>query len=183
MTNVFRTPGALLPSTCLSPFVASPTINDSFYPFSDSCSPWSAMTSPLNHPMNHRMLPVAEQHFSPLSPNISRQAFMGSTFPTSTCGNMALANAVPLSTGNSYNDSVSPIIGSTCASNMYSPSSTFIHSTSYPCMINRNCDTPNNISQSCGIQDIGDIWRGSSIATLRKKALEHTASSGVVGFR
>ncbi|KAK2159656.1 hypothetical protein NP493_1699g00013 [Ridgeia piscesae] len=35
---------------------------------------------------------------------------------------------------------------------------------------------------TCGMQDMGDTWRGSSIASLRRKALEHTMT-GVAGFR
>lgn len=34
---------------------------------------------------------------------------------------------------------------------------------------------------SCGIQEIGDAWRGTSIASLRRKALEHSVS--LTGFR
>jgi len=34
---------------------------------------------------------------------------------------------------------------------------------------------------SCGIPDIGDAWRGTSIASLRRRALEHSVS--LTGFR
>lgn len=34
---------------------------------------------------------------------------------------------------------------------------------------------------TCGMENIGDMWRGTSIAQLRRKALEHTVSMS--GFR
>ena len=64
-----------------------------------------------------------------------------------------------------------------------SPTSSSIYSSAYG--VGLPCESPpqngnSGVSQmACGVQD--DVWRGSSIATLRRKALEHTVS--MTGFR
>ncbi|ESN95027.1 hypothetical protein HELRODRAFT_102846 [Helobdella robusta] len=185
MTNVFRTSGALLPSTCLSPFVSSPPVNEPFYPFPETCGPWATMSSPLNHPINHRIIPT-DQHFASFNNRQSYPPSQSFSNP-STCVNSNVP-LVGISMPNSATYESVSADGASIGGNIYSTSSIFLNSSSspYSCMINGNCESPipnHNLPPSCGVQDIGEIWRGTSIASLRKKALEHTVSSNIQGFR
>ena len=181
MTNVFRTPGALIPSTCLSPFGAA--INDSFYAFSptDSCGPWSGAMGQMSHRMAaHAAAAGGGDHFG-LPPSISRQGF-GQSFSNPCGAAMAGLGGYGPMTGLTNGVSHSP--PGAAGSSMYSSVPT-----APPYCMGGGCESPlsagSSLPPSCGVQDIGDIWRGSSIANLRKKALEHTASavSGMAGFR
>ena len=65
-----------------------------------------------------------------------------------------------------------------------SPTSSSMYSSAYG--VGSPCESPpqngngGTSQMACGMQD--DVWRGSSIATLRRKALEHTVSM-TGGFR
>ena len=192
MTNVFRTPGALIPSTCLSPF--GPMNDSSFYAFSPSdAGGWPSMP-----PMSHRMgappggvsAGGCGDPFGLPSSLQPRQGFVQSF--SSPCAAMTGLGGYCSMTGLT-NGGVSHSPTSAPGGPMY-PSAPPPPPPPPYCMA-ANCESPLSAGHlqppppssmtTCGMQDINDIWRGSSIATLRKKALEHTVSavSGMSGFR
>ena len=169
-TNVFRTPGALLPSTCLTPFGG---MNDSFCAFPPADSRWTGMTQ----------LPQMAGG-SPLSlpPSLPRQG-LGQTFASSTSSLGALGNPGSVSSlGNGV--SPSPPGGTASMYNThYGPTSSCDSPLS-------NATAPSSVTSQMGSyngapsQDMNDTWRGTSIAELRRKALEHSTSvNGMTGFR
>ncbi|XP_060603481.1 homeobox protein orthopedia-like [Ruditapes philippinarum] len=152
-TNVFRTPGALMPTAGLSPFGA---MNDPLCSLYPSDTRWSSQMAP---PLNANHLA-----FSTLPRQGISQAFPGqmSGFDPMNAA-ASLANNISMSNGTSvYNTN-------------YGLSSQTSATPSPPTSI------PNSQMTSCGIPDIGDAWRGTSIASLRRKALEHSVS--LTGFR
>nr|QYA70799.1 orthopedia [Lineus ruber] len=154
-TNVFRTPGALLPSHGLSPFG---TMNDTLCTFHPNDTRWTGMT---------QMSQMAGSNPLSLPPSIPRQGMQSLSQMTGlNHGSMNLQHN-NISTSNASMYSTSPYcVATTCPSplsNQASPSS--VGSSQMP----------------CSMQEIGETWRGTSIAQLRRKALEHTA--GMTGFR
>lgn len=214
MTNVFRTPGALIPSTCLSPFGP---MNDSFYAFSPPDGGWSTMT-----PMSHRMTAPGGVGVGVCGGGGGLVGGGGGS-----CGDpFGLPSALPPRQGGFVQSFSSPCaaamtgLGGYCSMAgltnggggggvSHSPTSApggvgpMYPSAAPPpgvgpppvaayCMAPGSCESPLGAAggggggqTNCGMQDISDIWRGSSIATLRKKALEHTVSAvnGMSGFR
>lgn len=197
MTNVFRTPGALIPSTCLSTFGP---MNDSFYPFSPPDCAWP----PTMASMSHRMVPGGggscgagggggggDPFGLPSSSSLSRRQGFVQSFSSpcaaaamtagivgagSYCGGIGRSPTTPrggppmypaVVTAQPY--CVASAAGGSCASS------------SSPLL-----PSPSMMLADCGMvqQDVDDAWRGSSIATLRKKALEHSvyAVGGMAGF-
>lgn len=183
MTNVFRTPGALIPSTCLSPFGS---MNDSFYAFAPTDGGWPGMGQ-----MSHRMASGPAEPFG-LSSSIPRQGFGGHHQSFSTqCGGMTGLGGYCSMAGLTNSMSHSPTGGAGGYPPVPPP---YCMPSGGP----SSCDSPlssggggssvtpgGGSMSACGMQDISDIWRGSSIASLRKKALEHTVSAvtGMAGFR
>lgn len=188
MTNVFRTPGALIPSTCLSTFGP---MNDSFYPFSPPDCAWPPTMASMSH---HRMVPGGVgscgagggggDPFGLPSSSLSRRQGFVQSF-SSPCAAAAMTAGIvgrgycgighsPTPGGPMY-----PVVtaqpycmtsaGASCASS------------SSPLL-----PSPSMMLADCGmVQDAADdAWRGSSIATLRKKAMEHSAYAvgGMTGF-
>ncbi|XP_064620924.1 homeobox protein orthopedia-like isoform X2 [Lineus longissimus] len=154
-TNVFRTPGALLPSHGLSPFG---TMNDTLCTFHPNDTRWTGMT---------QMSQMAGSNPLSLPPSIPRQGMQSLSQMTGlNHGSMNLQHN-NISTSNASMYSTSPYcVATTCPSplsNQASPTS--VGSSQMP----------------CSMQEIGETWRGTSIAQLRRKALEHTA--GMTGFR
>ncbi|KAK3600465.1 hypothetical protein CHS0354_013021 [Potamilus streckersoni] len=156
-TNVFRTPGALLPSTGLSPFG---TMNDPLCGFHPSDNRWSTMPQ-----MNGN-------HFA-LSAALPRHCITQSFSPQVTVGGLVDAATVSMGSTNPMSNGTSSLYSTTYGmspNNCASPLPGSSPSTSLP-----------SAQMACGMQDIGDSWRGSSIATLRRKALEHSVC--LSGFR
>lgn len=166
-TNVFRSPGALLPSTGLSPWGG---MNDPFPSFYSSDSRWTGMA--------HAQMPHQMSSCNPLAlpPSLPRQGGgIGQSLPPPN--GMGGFNSGSLGNGMNQSHTGSPMYGS-------------------PYAVTSSCDLslPNGAvtssvntsmsSMACSMQDLGDTWRGSSIATLRQKALEHSVSlTGVNGVR
>ncbi|KAL5003956.1 hypothetical protein ScPMuIL_017412 [Solemya velum] len=157
-TNVFRTPGALLPSPGLSPFG---TMNDAFCTFHPSDTRWPGIPQ-MGNTMNGNPLSFTGLPRQGLGQSLSQVSVGGLGDPV----NVSLGNNIAVSNGNPctmYNTNygvtncTSPLPGS-------SPSPTLPPS-----------------QMSCGMQDMADSWRGTSIASLRRKALEHSAT--LTGFR
>ncbi|WAR00804.1 OTP-like protein, partial [Mya arenaria] len=152
-TNVFRTPGALMPTTGLSPFGA---MNDPLCSLYSGERGWSGqMAPPLN--TNHLAFPT-----------IPRQG-ISQTFP-GQMGNFDPMNAA-VSLANNINSMTN--------GSMYNAGYGLPPQTSTP--PSPPTSLANGQMTSCGIQDIGEAWRGTSIASLRRKALEHSVS--LTGFR
>ena len=160
-TNVFRTPGALLPSPGLSSFGA---MNDPLCSFHPSDSRWAAMPGTMN------ANPLA------LTASLPRQGQLTQTFGSQVslngltdAMNASLGNNIPMSNG---------------GPSIYNPGYG-MQMTSASCSspLSGNSNSPPLVSaqMTCGVQEIGEAWRGTSIASLRRKALEHTAT--LSGFR
>uniref|UniRef100_UPI00358E69B0 homeobox protein orthopedia-like n=1 Tax=Myxine glutinosa TaxID=7769 RepID=UPI00358E69B0 len=143
-TNVFRTPGALLPPAGLTQF--PPSMGDPLCFASDARWPGTmpGVTS------------------LPLGPSLSRQQAMSQSL--SQCS-LAGPNSMGL-----------PPNGAGLQSHaLYQPTFPGMVSTSLggPAQVN---SVPTGSPQLCGSPEAGDMWRGTSIASLRRKALEHTVS-------
>ncbi|XP_052281172.1 homeobox protein orthopedia-like [Dreissena polymorpha] len=156
-TNVFRTPGALMPTAGLSPFGA---MNDPLCSLYPPDTRWGGqMTQSLN--ASHLAFPTLPRQ------GIS-QAFSGQVTgfdhmnAAASLANNISMTSMSMSNGNAY-------------------------STNYGLQLQTSASPspPTSLSgsqmASCGIQDIGDAWRGTSIASLRRKALEHSVT--LTGFR
>lgn len=166
-TNVFNTPGALL-----SPFGTMNMNNTFCSPFNADAARWSAMPS------------MSQVTGNPLS-SLPRQGLAQSMTPPVS---MAAIHNVAAATASAIQNPMN-----TSTMSMYSP----------PYGMAPTCDSPipNTMMSSpmtsassapggggvngCQIGTEGcDTWRGSSIASLRQKALEHSASlAGMNVFR
>ena len=185
-TNVFRSPGALIPSTCLSPFGG---INDAFFnfPSSDPSRGWSSMTGmgqmgpphmPVGGPGNHFVPPP------PPPPSLSRQSGLGQPFSHSQMTPLAgLTNphhphhqGIPHPAMGGHHVGAPP---PPTSAGMYSPSGATVSG-----VVGSYCDSPMSAQMTYGLQEMDDSWRGTSIASLRRKALEHTVSmTGMATYR
>lgn len=161
-TNVFRTPGALLPSHSLNPFSG---MNDTLCSFHPSDTRWASM-SQIPTPMNGNQFGLATA--------IPRQGLAQSLSPQVSVAGLNQSNVL----GNGITCNVTNTVNS--------PS---IYNSAY-CVPSSGTSPMSDGSQSpsistsqipCAMQELGDAWRGTSIASLRRKALEHTVSMS--GFR
>ncbi|XP_071166412.1 homeobox protein orthopedia-like [Mytilus galloprovincialis] len=165
-TNVFRTPGALLPSPGLPHFGS---MNDGLCGFHPSDTRWSGMSS-----MSGMTNLGGSINGNPLTfPSSLQRQGLGQGFG-SQVSIAGLADAVNVSLGNNLMPNASSIYNSNYGVQVASCSSPLqSNSNSPPAM--------SNTQMTCGMQEIGEAWRGSSIASLRRKALEHTVT--LSGFR
>ncbi|CAH1796921.1 unnamed protein product [Owenia fusiformis] len=159
-TNVFRTPGALLPSHGLSPFGSMGSMGSMNDSFSFPDTRWTGMGMSQMSQMGGNSLT--------LPPSLPRQG-IAQSLPTSVGG-------LGPSSGTMHAASLSnTMIGN--GSSMYG---------SNPYGVPSSCESPLSTSpvtsmpsqMACGMQEMGDAWRGTSIASLRRKALEHSMTSG-----
>ena len=163
-TNVFRTPGALLPSTGLTPF----GMNDAFCSFGTSDGRWTGMT---------QMSQMAASNHLNLPATLPRQAISQGYCPQVSMGGF------PNSVSPGINQGMNPNPGGT----MYSPGAPYgMPAAPDSGHMSNGSPGPSMTSSmtsqmGCGMDEIGDVWRGSSIATLRRKALEHTAAASITG--
>ncbi len=160
MTNVFRGPGGL------SPFGS---MNDGIYGFPDTR--WTGMTQmgPTSLPLGASLGPrqgMSQSLQTLQNPVTMASLGMGMSNPCST----SLSNGMNSSpTGLSVYSSAYGVSSSTCDSPLSNSNvSSFVSSQMASQM-------------AYSMQDVGDAWRGSSIASLRQKALEHKDTMG--GFR
>ncbi|XP_019742017.1 homeobox protein orthopedia B-like isoform X2 [Hippocampus comes] len=147
-TNVFRAPGTLLPTPGLPQFSAA-AMENSLCSFHANDSRWATG------------MPGVSQ--LQLPPALGRQPpGMAQSLSQCSLGHGPPPNSMGLSNGLSSN-------GSGLQSHLYqSP---------FPSM-SASLSGPTNVSgspQLCSSPD-SDMWRGTSIASLRRKALEHTVS-------
>ncbi|KAJ3604538.1 hypothetical protein NHX12_029278 [Muraenolepis orangiensis] len=147
-TNVFRSPGTLLPTHHgLQQFSAAAAMENSLCSFHANDSRWATG------------MPGVSQ--LQLPPSLGRQPGMPQSLSQCSLG-PGPPNSMGLSNGLSSN-------GSGLQSHLYQ--------THFPGM-SASISGPNNVSgspQLCSSPD-SDMWRGTSIASLRRKALEHTVS-------
>ena len=202
-TNVFRTPGALLPSTGLSPFSMG-SMGDTFCAFPPSApdpSRWPAMTQ-IAQQMNHGNM----GHLT-LASSLPRQNLPQSLTAQGMAGMTSLAAA---GGGNSGMASFGNGLGGLNMSGLNvnaaggghghghghghgSPPGTY-STTSYHNTMTASCSSPLGGSSpsptlpvsapgalQCGLPDMDEAWRGSSIAALRRKAIEHSVN--LSGYR
>ncbi|OCT98675.1 homeobox protein orthopedia [Xenopus laevis] len=153
-TNVFRAPGTLLPTPGLHQFpsaaaAAAAAMGDSLCSFHANDTRWATAGMGVSQ--------------LPLPPSLGRQQAMAQSL--SQCS---------LAAG--------PPPGSMGLSNMGSNGSglqSHLYQSAFPGMVSSSLQGPSNMSgspQLCSSPDGSDVWRGSSIASLRRKALEHTVS-------
>lgn len=153
-TNVFRAPGTLLPTHGLPQFpsaaAAAAAMGDSLCSFHANDTRWAAAGMPG---VSQLQLP----------PTLGRQQAMAQSLSQCSLGAGPPPNSMSLSNGLSSN-------GSGLQSHLYQPT--------FPGMVPASLSGPTNVTgspQLCSSPD-SDVWRGSSIASLRRKALEHTVS-------
>lgn len=147
-TNVFRAPGTLLPTHGLPQFSAAAAMENSLCSFHANDSHWATGM----HGVSQLQLP----------PALGRQQAMAQSLSQCSLGAGPQHNSMGLSNGLSSN-------GSGLQSHLYQPP--------FPGMP-ASLSGPTNVSgspQLCSSPD-SDMWRGTSIASLRRKALEHTVS-------
>ncbi|XP_063346575.1 homeobox protein orthopedia B-like isoform X1 [Pelmatolapia mariae] len=147
-TNVFRAPGTLLPTPGLPQFSAAAAMENSLCSFHANDSRWATG------------MPGVSQ--LQLPPALGRQPGMAQSLSQCSLGPGPPPNSMGLSNGLSSN-------GSGLQSHLYQ--------TPFPGM-SASLSGPTNVSgspQLCSSPD-SDMWRGTSIASLRRKALEHTVS-------
>ncbi|CAL1533282.1 unnamed protein product [Lymnaea stagnalis] len=169
-TNVFRSPGALLPSTGLNPFGS---MGDAFCGFPSTDGRWPAMAQ-----MNSNMNPLALSAAASLGPRQSIQSSLSSPMSMNSLGNhsnhMSFGNGLGMGNGSppsAYTAGYS-MVPSSCGSGNGSGGG-----------LSGNSPSPTLTSSSlqCGLSEVEESWRGSSIAALRRKAMEHTVNIG--GYR
>ncbi|KAJ7993896.1 hypothetical protein DPEC_G00259450 [Dallia pectoralis] len=146
-TNVFRSPGTLLPTHGLSQFSAAAAMENSLCSFHANDSRWATG------------MPGVSQ--LQLPPALGRQQAIAQSLSQCNLGGPQ-HNSMGLSNGMSSN-------GSGLQPHLYQPPFSGMSGT---------LSSPTNVSSSqqlCSSPD-SDMWRGTSIASLRRKALEHTVS-------
>ncbi|XP_056093736.1 homeobox protein orthopedia B isoform X2 [Rhinichthys klamathensis goyatoka] len=147
-TNVFRSPGTLLPTHGLPQF--SSGMGDSLCSFHANDTRWAAAGMPG---VSQLQIP----------PSLGRQQAMAQSLSQCSLGAGPPPNSMGLSNSLSSN-------GSGLQSHLYQPT--------FPGMVPASLSGPTNVTgspQLCSSPD-SDMWRGTSIASLRRKALEHTVS-------
>ncbi|XP_067296150.1 homeobox protein orthopedia B isoform X2 [Pseudorasbora parva] len=148
-TNVFRAPGTLLPTHGLPQF-PSAAMGDSLCSFHANDTRWAAAGMPG---VSQLQIP----------PSLGRQQAMAQSLSQCSLGAGPPPNSMGLSGSLSSN-------GSGLQSHLYQPT--------FPGMVPASLSGPTNVTgspQLCSSPD-SDVWRGTSIASLRRKALEHTVS-------
>ncbi|XP_072037906.1 homeobox protein orthopedia-like [Amphiura filiformis] len=160
-TNVFRTPGALLPSHGLPQF--PPAMGDSLcnYHVGNNSGGWPPMPS---------MAQMSSTQALTLPPTLPRQG-LAQSLPQSSSGGF----------GQSMGGSLSAVTGNGSMQSMYQPTYGGVTATTSHQL--PMSSSPSNITVSAGdlscavsSDGSGDMWRGTSIASLRRKALEHAAT-------
>ncbi|KAK7165027.1 hypothetical protein R3I94_003414 [Phoxinus phoxinus] len=147
-TNVFRSPGTLLPTHGLPQFPSG--MGDSLCSFHANDTRWAAAGMPG---VSQLQIP----------PSLGRQQAMAQSLSQCSLGAGPPPNSMGLSNSLSSN-------GSGLQSHLYQPT--------FPGMVPASLSGPTNVTgspQLCSSPD-SDMWRGTSIASLRRKALEHTVS-------
>ena len=147
-TNVFRSPGTLLPTHHgLSQFnAAAVAMGDSLCSFHANDGRWATAGMPVSQLQ--------------LPPSLGRQQVMAQSLSQCSLG----AGPPPNSMG------LSQMSNGNLQSHLYQPT--------FPGMVPASMSGPSNMSHSpqlCTSPD-SEVWRGTSIASLRRKALEHTVS-------
>ncbi|XP_056313019.1 homeobox protein orthopedia B isoform X2 [Danio aesculapii] len=150
-TNVFRAPGTLLPTHGLPQFpsAAAAAMGDSLCSFHANDTRWAAAGMPVSQLQ--------------IPPSLGRQQAMAQSLSQCSLGAGPPPNTMGLSGSLSSN-------GSGLQSHLYQPT--------FPGMVPASLSGPTNVTgspQLCSSPD-SDMWRGTSIASLRRKALEHTVS-------
>ncbi|XP_056602624.1 homeobox protein orthopedia B [Triplophysa dalaica] len=146
-TSVFRAPGTLLPTHGLSQFPSAAAMSDSLCSFHANETPWAAAGMPG---VSQLQIP----------PALGRQQAMAQSLSQCSLGVGPPPNSMDLSSRISSNSSG-------LHSHVYQHTFTGMGSSS-------TCVTGS--PQACSSRD-SDIWRGTSIASLRRKALEHTVAT------
>ncbi|XP_037341533.2 orthopedia homeobox a isoform X2 [Pungitius pungitius] len=152
-TNVFRSPGTLLPthhglSQFPSAAAAAAAMGDSLCSFHANDGRWATAGMPG---VSQLQLPQALGRQQAMAQSLS-QCSLGAGQPHNSMGLSNMSN------------------GSGLQSHLYQPT--------FPGMVSASLSGPTNMTHSpqlCSSPE-SEVWRGTSIASLRRKALEHTVS-------
>ncbi|KAL6096548.1 otp [Pungitius sinensis] len=152
-TNVFRSPGTLLPthhglSQFPSAAAAAAAMGDSLCSFHANDGRWATAGMPG---VSQLQLPQALGRQQAMAQSLS-QCSLGAGQPHNSMGLSNMSN------------------GSGLQSHLYQPT--------FPGMVPASLSGPTNMTHSpqlCSSPE-SEVWRGTSIASLRRKALEHTVS-------
>ncbi|GAB0208663.1 homeobox protein orthopedia [Grus japonensis] len=151
-TNIFRTAGTLLPTPGLPQFPSAAAMGNSLCSFHANDTRWAAAAMPG---VSQLLLPPALGRQQAMAQSLSQCSLAAGPPPNS----MGLSNS---------------LVGSNSAglqSHLYQPA--------FPGMVPASLPGPSNVTgspQLCSSPDSDDVWRGTSIASLCRKALEHTVS-------
>lgn len=181
---MFRTPGALLPSHHGLAQFPSP-MNDSFCNFhGQDTRGWPAMSGMTTHMAPHMTTHMPSHQMSQMGGGPGTSLALPPSLPRQGLGQSMQQQSVNCSMGqttglNTLSMGANGSMGS--MTSMYQPSlqgmttgsmSSGLSSPSPPNLPVSDGST----DLSCSVSDAGDMWRGTSIASLRRKALEHAAS-------
>ena len=180
---MFRSPGALLPSTGLNPFSS---MSDAFCGFPAADARWPGMPQ-----MTGNMNPLA------LSASLGPRQTIPSSLTTSMSMNSlgghpathmgGFGNSLSMSNGGSppsaYTSGYSMVAPNTSCGNGSAGGGGAGGGGSGGGSLSGNSPSPtlSGASLQCGLSDMDESWRGTSIAALRRKAIEHTVNIG--GYR
>ncbi|XP_036444585.1 orthopedia homeobox a [Colossoma macropomum] len=156
-TNVFRAPGTLLPTHHGLPQFPGAAMGDGLCSFHANDTRWAAAGMPS---VSQLQLP----------PALGRQQAMAQSLSPCSLGAGPPPNSMGLSNMSSN--------GSSLQSHLYQPA--------FPGMVPASLSGPTSAAAAAAVAASGspqlcsspdsDMWRGTSIASLRRKALEHTVS-------
>ena len=179
---MFRSPGALLPSTGLNPFSS---MSDAFCGFPPADARWPGMPQMAGN-MNHLALSASLGPRQTIPTSLTTSMSMNSLggHPASHMG--SFGNSLGISNGGS------PPSAYTSGYSMVAPNSSCGNSSTgggtgagggNGGSLSGNSPSPTlpGASLQCGLSDMDESWRGTSIAALRRKAIEHTVNIG--GYR
>ncbi|NP_001158374.1 homeobox protein orthopedia [Saccoglossus kowalevskii] len=171
-TNVFRTPGALMPSHGLPQFPSS--MGDSLCSFHTNDTRWPPMPAQMTSGPPLTLPPTLPRQHTGIGQSLSGHQGGGGGMNQSPNG---FGSGISVTS----NGSVQPSMYQSFGGGMSSMSSMSSVSTSSGLP-----SSPTNVTvnspMSCSSPDTGDMWRGTSIAQLRRKALEHSVTLNG-GFR
>lgn len=166
-------------------------MNDPFFNFPPSEARWppgAAMTGMGQ--MAPQMPPgaAAANHFSVPPPSLARQAGLGQSFGAGGGGSCSQLPTLP-GLGNPHHQHQGALSHNGALSHASSTASMYPS----PASVGPYCESPMSAAAAAaavgqmavyGMHDMDDTWRGSSIASLRRKALEHTVSmTGMAAYR
>lgn len=171
-TNVFRAAGGLLPSHSLPHFGSMGDVA-SLCSFTTADNRWSMAMPQMGTPT------------IPLAPTLPRQGINPQSFNSSVMAGISQSSAAMSNGGvtgiyqSPYSSSINSLNSQMCNPGGINGTPPTTGSSSPP-QLPPSCSMSGMTNMSAsGLGEGGEIWRGNSIASLRRKALEHQVSMSV----